>query len=326
MERSFVFLASTSYAGSTLLSFLLGAHPEIATTSDVSGVRRQFRMNGFECSCGRRMVDCAFWNAVADRMRARGYPDFRLANFGLGFDYLGLGYRSKLLEGSLPVPALEPVRDAIVSLIPGHLRTMRAIADRNRDFAHAVMDVTGGHVFVDASKERMRTLHLQRHVAPKMELRIIHLVRDVRGVVESNLRRKQGDGMTPGRAARNWARTNEIIVRNLRSVPADRQTMVRYEELCADPDGTMSALFAFCGVDPGIRVTDLDSTEQHLIGNEMRLASLGEIRLDERWRASLGVPELDSIRRVAGAAYARLYPDGEPLHTGGKPVRSGGGG
>lgn len=317
MERSFVVLASTAYSGSTLLSFLLGAHPEIATTSDVSGVRRQDKMDVFECSCRRRMLDCPFWQALADRMRARGHRDFELANFGLGFDYYGQGLRSKVLVGSLPVPAVEGVRDRITGAIPGHTARMQAIADRNRDFAHVVLDLTGARVFVDASKERMRILHLQRHLAPHMDVRVIHLVRDVRGVVESNLRRGKKPGLTAARAARNWANTNEIILRNLRSVPAYRQTSIRYEDLCRDSDAALRGLFEFCGVDPSLQATDVTATEQHLIGNQMRLGSVAEIRLDERWRESLRQSELATIGRVAGAAYARLYPEGEPLATGG---------
>jgi hypothetical protein len=317
MERSFVVLASTAYSGSTLLSFLLGAHPQIATTSDVSGVRRQDKMDVFECSCRRRMLDCPFWQSLADRMRARGHHDFELANFGLGFDYLGQGLRSKLLSGSFPIPVLETVRDRIVAAVPGHTARMRAIAVRNRDFAQVVLDLTGASVFVDASKERMRILHLQRHLAPTMDLRVIHLVRDVRGVVESNLRRGKKPGLTAAHAARNWANTNDIILRNLRSVPTERQTSIRYEDLCRDPDAAMRALFEFCGVDPLVRVTDVASGEQHLIGNQMRLGSVAEIRLDERWRERLRESELATIGRVAGEAYARLYPEAEPLATGG---------
>ena len=317
MDRTFVALASPAYSGSTLLSFLLGAHPEIATTSDVSGSRRRDKMDVFECSCRRRMVDCPFWQAVAAWMRERVDPRFELADFGLGFDYLGQNLGSKLLEGSLPMTALEGPRDALVARLPGHLRRMRAIADRNRAFAEAVLEITGGRVFIDASKERMRILHLQRHLAPAMEFRVIHLVRDVRGVVESNLRRGKKPGLTAELAARNWANTHDIILRNLAHVPAARRTTVRYEDLCRDPDGTMRALFAFCDVDPGIRVTDVVSREQHLIGNQMRLGSAAEIRLDERWRDALRAPDLAAIGRIAGPAYARLYPDAEPLATGG---------
>jgi hypothetical protein len=317
MERSFVVLASTAYSGSTLLSFLLGAHPEVATTSDVSGVRRQDKMDVFECSCRRRMLDCPFWQALADRMRARDHSDFELANFGLGFDYYGQGLRSKVLVGSLPVPALEGPRDRLATAFPGHTARMQTIADRNRDFADVVLDLTGARVFVDASKERMRIVHLQRHLAPRMDLRVIHLVRDVRGVVESNLRRAKKPGLTAARAARNWATTNDLILRNLRSIPADRQTSVRYEDLCREPDATLGALFEFCAVDATVRVTDVASSDQHLIGNQMRLGSVAEIRLDERWRESLRQSELATIGRVAGDAYARLYPESEPLATGG---------
>jgi hypothetical protein len=316
MEPSFVVLASTAYAGSTLLSFLLGVHPEIATTSDVSGVRREGRMADFECSCRRRMVDCEFWRAVDSGMRARGYADFDLGNFQLGFDYLGQGLRSRLLVGALPWPILEPARDIVVGAIPGHARRMRAIARRTKVFADVVLEVAGGHVFVDASKERMRPLHIDRLLGPTVDVRVIHLVRDVRGVVESALRRAKKPGITAASAARNWATTNAIILRNLDAIPAERRLTVRYEDLCRDPDGTMRDLFAFCGVDPGVRIADVAATEQHLLGNRMRLGGVEEIRLDERWRAALSDEDLSAIDGVARQVHARLYPDGEPLAAG----------
>jgi sulfotransferase family protein len=313
MDRSFVVLASTAYAGSTLLSFLLGAHPGIATTSDVSGARREGRMDEFECSCRKRMVDCEFWTAVVAGMRQRGFADFELRNFRLGFDYLGVGWRSRALVGALPIPALEPVRDALVSAIPGHRARMRAIAERNRAFADVVMDLAGARAFVDASKERMRPLHLHQLLGPVMDVRVIHLVRDVRGVVESAIRRAKKPGLTPESAARNWAATNAIILRNLEQVPKDRAMTVRYEDLCHDPDGTLARVFAFCRVDPSIRLDDVAATEQHLLGNRMRLAGVDEIRLDERWRSALRGDDLVAIGRTAGSVHARLYPDGEPL-------------
>jgi len=316
MERSFVVLASTAYAGSTLLSFLLGAHPEIATTSDVSGARREARMDEFECSCQKRMVDCDFWRAVTAAMRARGFADFELANFRLGFDYLGPGNRSRALVGALPVPALESIRDALTAAIPGHRARMRTIAERNRVFAEVVLELTRARVFVDASKERMRPLHLFRLLGPAMDVRVIHLVRDVRGVVESAIRRAKKPGLDPESAARNWAGTNAIILRNLDAIPPERRITVRYEDLCRDPDATLAGLFGFCGVDPSIHVADVAGTEQHLLGNRMRLGGVEEIRLDERWRAALDGRDLAAISRTAGAVHARLYPDVEPLAAG----------
>jgi hypothetical protein len=313
MTRTFVVLASTAYAGSTLLSFLLGAHPEISTTSDVSGARREHRMGDFECSCRKRMVDCEFWQAVRAGMIERGYADFDLANFRLGFDYRGPGLGSRILVGALPIPALEPVRDAVVGLLPRHRTRMASIAERNRTFADVILDLTGARVFVDASKERMRPLHLARLVPPAMDVRVIHLIRDVRGVVDSTMRHGKKPGLTAARAARAWAGTNEIILRNLQSLPADRVTTIRYEDLCAEPEAELARLFTFCGVDPAVRLADIATSPQHLLGNRMRLDGLAEIRLDERWREAFGPVDLAAIGRMAGPLHGRLYPDAGPL-------------
>jgi hypothetical protein len=316
MDRSYVVLASTAYAGSTMLSFLLGAHPEISTTSEVSGTRREHQMDGFECSCRARMVDCEFWQAVRAAMRARGYADFELANFGLGFDYRGPGWPSRIVMGGLPIPAFEPTRDVLVRALPGHRARMAAIADRSRAFAEVVMELTGTHAFVDASKERMRLLHLYRLLHGSMDVRVIHLVRDVRGVVESTLRRSKKPNLTAAGAARNWADTNAIILRNMAALPDGQKTTVRYEDLCRDPEGTMARLYRFCGADPDIRLADVAGSPQHLLGNRMRLDGVGEISLDERWRAALEPPQLAAIGRVAARVHTRLYPDGDSLAVG----------
>jgi hypothetical protein len=307
VDPSFVFIASTAYSGSTLLSYLLGAHPEIATVSDVSGTRRADRMADYLCSCQARMLDCEFWASLQSRMHARGFGDFVITDFRLGFDYDGRSLAGRLRTAPIRFAALDSARNAAVGVVwPGHERRIRAIAARNEAFARAVLEETGASVFVDASKERMRSRYLFRYL--NMELKVIHLVRDVRGVVESTVRRgKRGDLSLTG-VARAWAKTHRVIIRNLESIPPDHRILVRYEDLCRDPDGELARLFAFCGVDPTVRIEDFRARQQHLLGNKMRLDGSSAIRLDERWRDTFTTAEQESIRTAAGSTFERLYP------------------
>ena len=301
----YVFLASNAYSGSTLLSFLLGAHPQIGTVSDVSGQRRERMMSTFACSCGRPMTDCPFWRDVAAEVGQSGM-EFSLANFHLGFDDRSPRWLGNARVRSLGGHAPEAIRDRLFRFLPGDERHMRELGRRNAAFAAAVLNVTGASVFVDASKERLRARYLQRYVDP--ELRVIHLVRDVRGVVESTLRRGKLR-ISASDAARRWARTNSAIMRSVKTVDPDRRLLVRYEDLCTDLLGTMRRLFAFCGVDPEVDVSRIVSREQHLIGNSMRLAGVGEVRLDERWRTTLTPDDLRQIATSAGPLHAALAAD-----------------
>jgi hypothetical protein len=301
----YVYLASNAYSGSTLLSALLGAHPQIATVSDVSGTRRQHRMGSFACSCGLPMRDDPFWLAVQDAMRSRGWPDFELGNFRLGFDYGSSPLFNRLRTGTLRWTMLERGRDAAFSFVPADQRRMRRIGTRAADFAQVVADLNGGaRAFVDASKERLRARYLDRYLpAP---LRVIHLVRDVRAVVASTRRHPSGAGSDAEDAARSWAATNEAILRSVQQLPADRRHLVRYEDLATATDSVLRRAYAFCGVDPNVE-PDLD-LPQHLLGNRVRTLGVGEVAIDRRWREELTTDEQDAAMAAAGATYWRFYP------------------
>lgn len=308
-----VFLASNAYSGSTLLSLLVGAHPSVGTVSDVSGARRASQMAIFTCSCGSLMRECPFWGDVEARLRDTGTA-FSLADFGMGFDDHAPRWLGRLRVRTLGSSRLEAARDRLFELVPGNERRMREIGVRNTTFARVILAASRADVFVDASKERLRARYLERYVDP--ELRVIHLVRDVRGVVESTVRRNKR-GLSAAEAARRWARANEAIMRSISTIPPGRRLMVRYEELCAAPAATMARIFDFCGVDADVDVSELLQRQQHLLGNRMRLQTIGEIGLDERWRVAFPNEEQERIVAAAGTTFSRLYPSAR--HAGSGP-------
>jgi hypothetical protein len=308
-DHRYVLIASNAYSGSTLLSYLLGEHPEIATVSDVSGTRRADRMTDFQCSCRLLMRECPFWLEVRSRMRARGFADFQLADFGLGFDYSPSALRNRIRTGSLRWGRVEDGRDAVFGLWPPDARAMAELGRRNRAFAEVVLEITKARVFVDASKERLRPRYLRRYVG--MEFRVIHLVRDVRGVVYSTRRRQRKAALSTGAIARHWTNTNQAIQRSLRRLPPTASTLVRYEDLCVDPEPTLRRLEEFCGVDPASAYRG-EAPQQHLLGNQIRLNPISEIRLDEQWREALTRTETAHIVATAGDLLGQFYPEDDP--------------
>lgn len=294
-HRSYVLIACAPYSGSTLLASLLGAHPQIATVSEVSGTRRAGQMDAFRCSCQRLMIECPFWQEIQDRARSAGIADLALGDFGLRFGKPGLMHR--LRTGSLRWTLAEAMRDAALHLAPSYERSLRVIGERNRIFANVVLDVTGKTVFVDTSKEGMRLRYLRRYL--DMDLRAVHLIRDVRGVV-SSAKQRHGAHVDVAVAATAWTRTNRTLMRHLQAMDPATRMLVRYEDLCRDPGRTMAALYDFCGVDPSAGpAPSVSHQSQHLLGNRARLQPTTEIRLDERWRTSLSSDELATIVRLS---------------------------
>jgi hypothetical protein len=252
--------------------------------------------NEYLCSCGPKIKECEFWQAVAAAMRDRGF-EFDVAHFDTKFVLGGSRLIQCLRVGSFRNSTLDSVRDVIFLTWPDEIRQLNQLIARNKAFIEVVLELTGKDVFVDTSKDRLRVKYLHR--LSTFDVRAIHLVRDVRGAIASRLRR--GEEVSVRKAARQWVSLNKKIQRLLKTLPEEKRIMIRYEDLCLDTQDTLERLYRFCEVGPGVVVTDFRSAAHHVVGNEMRLSNVSEIKLDERWKRMLTEEQLGEIDRVAGA-------------------------
>lgn len=297
----FIFIASLPYSGSTLLSFLLATHPQIAAIGEMTGVIESEDLDEYRCSCGRRINECDFWRAVTAKMLAKGHR-FEVAHFDTKYE-LGTHPRIRRLRtGSLRNNQLEAIRDSIFRLWPGQIEQLRMIGKRNQALVESVLEVTGESVFLDSSKHHMRIKHQLQYT--DLDVRVIHLVRDARGVVNSFLNYSRR--LTPQAAARLWVSGNKNIDRQLLLLPEDRHIRIRYEDVCRALPETLERLHGFCGVEPGVYVEDFRSVPHHVVGNKMRLRNSSEIKLDERWKLELTKGHLSEVAQVA-QAMQRVY-------------------
>lgn len=296
----FVYLTSSPFSGSTLFSFLVNSHPQMATVGEMTGPIPSSDPATYNCSCGERIRECPFWKRVAERMTTSGFV-FDPADFDTRIR-LGNGPRSqRLLSGSLGSALLEDLRHLVITLWPDKHHRLRYLVDRNKALAANILQVAGKTVFFDASKNPMAIRNF--HADPDTDLRVIHLVRDVRGVGLS--RRKNHSETNWHQSVGAWIRMNTAIDRQLRRLPADRWMRIRYEDLCREPAVTMNRFFAFCGLEPHDIPRDFSSLEHHIVGNRMRLTNIGEIRLDEGWRRQLTAAEHAVAWRLAGRLHTQ---------------------
>jgi hypothetical protein len=292
-------IATTSYSGATLLAMLLGRHPDIVTVGELDGIIPEEDPDGYRCSCGELIGRCEFWGRVAESLAGDGIP-FDVARFGMSYEPSGPGPVRRLMIMSFGHPALDRLRDRVVEVWPPERRARRELAARNAAFVRAILGVRAAHVLVDSSKDPLRFAVLDR--SSDLDVRVIHLVRDARGVVASRLRR--GGGIDEGTAARQWARQHTRIERRLATFPRDRQLRVRYEDLCRHPAAVVDAIERFLGVEPEPVVWPLLPVEQHVVGNAIRLEAIAGISLDERWR-SLSPRQLAAIDAGGGGVRRR---------------------
>jgi hypothetical protein len=291
----YVYLSSVSRSGSTLLAFLLNAHPEIASIGELTGPH-----STRYCSCGELFEACDFWARVGDGMHERGMV-FDPYAFGTRIVWGDNKWLRQLRTGSLGSRRLTSLRDAVFQLSPGYRAQVRELVSRNIAVAEIVREISGKRVFLDTSKHYSRIKYLQKYA--DVDLRVIHLVRDVRGVVASILRKYD----TPAsHVARLWVKRNRQIYQQLQVLSDDQRILVRYEDLCSDPLSTLRQLHEFCGVEVQGELLDFRRVPHHIVGNAMRRGGSSEIRQDLRWKDELSERQLEEIDRIT-AGERRVY-------------------
>lgn len=297
------FVVGTGYSGSTLLSFLLNAHPDIVSVGEATGpYELVLDQRTYPCSCGKELAQCDFWRRVASEMDSRGFafgPNrwdtaFRLTENRIGYQLLNQPLRNNRLDS---------VRDSLVLRAPGWGSRLEELARRNVAFLESVLAVSGKSVFLDASKGAARARYFHR--LTNVDLRVIQLVRDPLGFVSSWIHR--GNSLLSG--VRYWRRTVGHARRLSALLPGDRFTRVRYEDICRDTDGELTRLARFAGLEPHPGPVDFRTPNHHMIGSEMRLSNSGEVRLDERWKERLSRRQVREILLLTGHERKKLDYD-----------------
>ena len=260
--KRLVLVTGSSYCGSTMLAMLLGGHSRIATIGEMTGLMGRVDVHTYRCSCGMRLRECDFWRDVRADLKRNGLK-LDLQDFGTSYKPVTRNLFYRLQYSNLRVNWLEDVRDFIYHLIPKCRHHHNEITNRNFAIAESILKVSGKDIFVDTSKNPNRVKPFSHSLKDK--LIVIHLIRDGRDVVMST--RKHKENVTIAEAIRIWKKVNERAARVLNYVPSNRRCVVRYEDLAADPAGTLERLCRLIGVEYEPSCLKLCPTNQHIMGN-----------------------------------------------------------
>lgn len=227
-----LFIGGLGRSGTTLLERLLGQLPGALPLGEVAHLWKRDVRDDESCACGSAFSACEFWQRIGE------------AAFG-GWDRLDLDrviHLQGLVDRTRHIPTL-----AARSLKPAQRDLVdEYVAHYHRVYAAAAADARA-EVVIDSSKHASLAYALRWN--ENIDLRVLHVVRDARGVAYSwtkEVRRPESrhdDRMTrysPTRAAMLWNAQNAAFsLLRRRGVPVRR---VRYEKLIHDPRGVITRL------------------------------------------------------------------------------------
>ena len=281
-----LFIGGWGRSGSTLLDRILGQVPGMFSAGEIREIWERGWLQNRPCGCEAPFLDCEVWREVG-RVAFGGWDAVDLA------EVLRLRFT---LDRPWMVPAI-----ATQWTWPG----LRADVDRYTQILDAlyrgIFAVTRAQVLVDSTKIPSHAYLLRK--LPGIDLRVLHLVRDSRGVAYSWRKRVEkkvtaGDPQYlpqygPFGSSIRWLAYNaQTAALGRLGVPYRR---LRYEDLLRDPRGWAERILRFAGMPEAVEDLPFTAPDEirfgsnHTVdGNPMRFSTgPTRLRIDEEWRRKL---------------------------------------
>lgn len=211
------YIAGCARSGTTLLARLLGELPGFVSIGEAGSY---FFLNdrhtpdlSAQCGCGADTSKCSFWSSIV---------------------------RDQQLKGAArPFARYRYVHRAFLWNPVAHSDLQNFLAHAS-EFYHKVAELAGATVVVDSSKSPQFAALLA--LAPNVEVHIVHLIRDLRGVVSSErVPKSYLPAAPPWRTILNWYMANactELLLKR----QAGSFSQLRYDEFLYDPSSILERL------------------------------------------------------------------------------------
>lgn len=285
------FVLAPSYHSSTLLALLLNNHPEISCLGDTLPHRRLFPNQ--ECGCLERVRDCPFWQEMALRLDAERFKDSD--HLIPAYPQIVKNWRvNPVLARGLTATSLA-FGPRVWQVVP---RASGEFLETFLHFSRLVCEMQETQIFVNNVKSFTSLLALRSLLGARARIRIVHLLRDPRGYHLSE--KKVDPGATPTGSGRRWLAYHRRVDWMRRYTVPGGFLRIRYEDLCADGEGTMARLIGFLGAEPAPVCGPVAfPAKNHVLGNNSRHAFDGKIRPSLAWREALSTEDQQAVLKAA---------------------------
>lgn len=279
-----LYIVGVGRSGSTLLERMLGAVPGSVNAGELNAIFSRVATQDQRCGCGEPFSVCPFWTEVGEHAFG-GWSAVTERMAHLQPRVVRQRHVPRMLTGSGAA----------------YQRELAEYLDVHERLYRSVSAVSGAEVVVDASKSTAQLFALRR--IEGLDLRVINLVRDSRGVASSwsktGIRKPQStDGAmmgtySPHRIAVLW--TALQLESSLLGAASPYATRVRYEDLVSTPRRTLEQALRNVGMPPGEGALDHVGERSVTLGPSHGVAgsrtrfTAGRVDLavDDAWRSSL---------------------------------------
>lgn len=247
-----LYFAGSGRSGSTILNIILGNHPQIFGGGELQNMRQVYNANKI-CSCQALLINCEFWSAVMNDWISKIEDD----DIDSGLK------RWRDVEGVFSLKSWVKMFFGIGR----NSEDFKKYLASTTEFYRIVQQHSKKEILVDISKNPLRAWALEKN--PAIDLRMVHLVRDGRAVTWSLKRtaERQNRKRPTWRAALFWVIINRMT--SFVRTKVKHKTLIRYEDLIAEPDVILKKIGLMSGIDFSIIIKKIKSNEDFRIEHIM---------------------------------------------------------
>ena len=286
-EFTVVYIMGRGRSGSTVLDLMLDNHEKIQAVGELA-TGFGFRSKVARCACQALPNECDFWGNIRKRLQQL-HPETSLDQYSKMVNYMARFYRILQIKTGIGTPAWLSTYDSMTY-------DLYALIARKSHRSY----------IVDSSKDIGHAYYLLKRLPAK--IKIIHLVRDGRGVMWSRLRQLRAGipfqflrrYYTPKRhwtfmilTVLSWNVANMMGLL-LRLLHNNQIIQVKYEDICRNPTQELIRIGGFLNLDLTPLKTKIENSEpfnigHSIAGNPMRYSSSGNFTFkpDYAWRKQL---------------------------------------
>lgn len=279
-----LYIGGCQRSGSTLLDRMMSQASGHVSAGEIVHLWARGLSSNELCGCGKPFADCPFWSEIGRRA------------FG-GWGSLDV---ERILDLQRRVDRNRYIFFMVFPVLaPRYRRDLERYVGILDRLYPAIYEVGGGAI-VDSSKHASTAFLLRR--VPSVRLRVVHLVRDSRGVAFSLLKKIRRPEVVDGEAfmfrasashsALEWVAFNTLF--HLLGLLGTPTKTVRYESLVGSPRETLAAILTSEGRVNTEELAFLEGTtitlgvDHTVAGNPMRFERGSfELKADQEWRTSM---------------------------------------
>ncbi|MBI3309048.1 MAG: sulfotransferase [Candidatus Melainabacteria bacterium] len=271
-------------SGSTVLGNVLGEIDGFFFGGEIRNVWNRVLIENRQCGCTKPIKECDFWSKVFDDA------------FG-GFEVVDPKAMQVLLKSytrtrHLPLLFLPNSKKYFKNKLNEYLANLEKLFQ-------SISDISGSRVIIDSSKSASYSLMLS--LIDNIDLHVIHLIRDSRGVAYSRLKTKFHQEDKQVIEMKKMSSFNNSIMWDVRNFATEllwhkfpeRYIRIKYEDFASMPEEVLKTILEAVGEEskhlPFVSKNTVKLNANHAVwGNPSRFQTgLVELKLDEEWKRKM---------------------------------------